>query len=311
MEATAHEPLNAETIQGWKYFRRLTPLLARLHDAGCARDGAGSSTSRRMFGSRNRRGRLLILCHIGPPLHTALPAPMLHRREIVVILGDGKCEQQPHRLILSAGSIVQRLPDKRMESPRDRLRLLPLRTDAQGPRAVRRSAVEMPELQTRAGRTDSWRHCLLRAAAARSTAPRAVWPGVGLDGGITLSLPGQQPARRHGRPEAGAGASESPAGGAASRSIFPKLLSAATPTFAASVPMQRAPTADCLVNFRGGRNGPLIMVQFTLLDGGLARDRTSRRLASQPSESRLPPGRFRPRRLVIRRFHPPRCRYGG
>jgi hypothetical protein len=44
MEATAHEPLNAQTIQGWKYFRRLTPLLARLHDAGCARDKAGNRT---------------------------------------------------------------------------------------------------------------------------------------------------------------------------------------------------------------------------------------------------------------------------
>src|SRR6266436_6696944 len=38
------EPLNAETLQGWKYFRRLTPLLARLHDAGCAHDKAGNRT---------------------------------------------------------------------------------------------------------------------------------------------------------------------------------------------------------------------------------------------------------------------------
>jgi hypothetical protein len=38
------EPLNAETLQGWKYFRRLTPLLARLRDAGCARDKAGNRT---------------------------------------------------------------------------------------------------------------------------------------------------------------------------------------------------------------------------------------------------------------------------
>jgi hypothetical protein len=35
---------NADALQGWKYFRRLTPLLARLHDAGCARDKAGNRT---------------------------------------------------------------------------------------------------------------------------------------------------------------------------------------------------------------------------------------------------------------------------
>lgn len=44
MRATVQEPLNADTIQGWKYFRRLTPLLACLHDAGCARDEAGNRT---------------------------------------------------------------------------------------------------------------------------------------------------------------------------------------------------------------------------------------------------------------------------
>ena len=33
-----------DALQGWKYFRRLTPLLARLHDAGCARDQAGNRT---------------------------------------------------------------------------------------------------------------------------------------------------------------------------------------------------------------------------------------------------------------------------
>jgi hypothetical protein len=44
MPATVREPLNAETLQGWKYLRRLSPLLARLHHAGCARDKAGNRT---------------------------------------------------------------------------------------------------------------------------------------------------------------------------------------------------------------------------------------------------------------------------
>lgn len=44
MQATPREPLIAEPLQGWKYFRRLTPLLAGLHDAGCARDKAGNRT---------------------------------------------------------------------------------------------------------------------------------------------------------------------------------------------------------------------------------------------------------------------------
>jgi hypothetical protein len=44
MQATPLEPLNAVPLQGWKYFRRLTPLLARLHDAGCVRDKAGNRT---------------------------------------------------------------------------------------------------------------------------------------------------------------------------------------------------------------------------------------------------------------------------
>jgi len=35
-------PQGAEALQGWKYFRRLMPLLARLHDANCARDKAGN-----------------------------------------------------------------------------------------------------------------------------------------------------------------------------------------------------------------------------------------------------------------------------
>src|ERR1700680_188290 len=44
MQATANEPLDGKALEGWKYFRRLTPLLARLHDAGCARDKAGNRT---------------------------------------------------------------------------------------------------------------------------------------------------------------------------------------------------------------------------------------------------------------------------
>src|SRR4029077_21181107 len=42
MQAKPCAPLNTDALQGWKYFRRLTPLLAPLHDAGCARDKAGS-----------------------------------------------------------------------------------------------------------------------------------------------------------------------------------------------------------------------------------------------------------------------------
>jgi hypothetical protein len=42
MPAELQAPLSPEALQGWKYFRRLTPLLARLHDAGCARDKAGN-----------------------------------------------------------------------------------------------------------------------------------------------------------------------------------------------------------------------------------------------------------------------------
>jgi hypothetical protein len=44
MQGQPLAPLNAETLQGWKYFRRLTPLLARLRDVGCARDKAGNRT---------------------------------------------------------------------------------------------------------------------------------------------------------------------------------------------------------------------------------------------------------------------------
>jgi hypothetical protein len=42
MEAAAPNPLQDTDLKGWKYFRRLTPLLARLHDAGCERDKAGN-----------------------------------------------------------------------------------------------------------------------------------------------------------------------------------------------------------------------------------------------------------------------------
>src|ERR1700688_344419 len=44
MQTTPLQPLNAKALQGWKYFRRLTPLLARLHDDGCQRDTAGNRT---------------------------------------------------------------------------------------------------------------------------------------------------------------------------------------------------------------------------------------------------------------------------
>jgi hypothetical protein len=44
MQEASPLPKSAPTLQGWKYFRRLTPLLARLHDAGCQRDRAGNRT---------------------------------------------------------------------------------------------------------------------------------------------------------------------------------------------------------------------------------------------------------------------------
>ena len=44
MQPESHAPPGADALQGWKYFRRLTPLLARLHDAGCARDKADNRT---------------------------------------------------------------------------------------------------------------------------------------------------------------------------------------------------------------------------------------------------------------------------
>ncbi len=42
MQPEPQAPSGAEALQGWKSFRRLTPLLARRHDAGCARDKAGN-----------------------------------------------------------------------------------------------------------------------------------------------------------------------------------------------------------------------------------------------------------------------------
>lgn len=44
MQAKPCAPLNGDVLQGWKYLRRLTPLLVRLYDAGCARDKAGNRT---------------------------------------------------------------------------------------------------------------------------------------------------------------------------------------------------------------------------------------------------------------------------
>ena len=42
MQATTHELLNGEPVEGATYFHRLKPLLAPLHNAGCARDKAGN-----------------------------------------------------------------------------------------------------------------------------------------------------------------------------------------------------------------------------------------------------------------------------
>ena len=36
------EPIREEDVQGLKYFRKLWPLLERLHDVGCRRDKAGN-----------------------------------------------------------------------------------------------------------------------------------------------------------------------------------------------------------------------------------------------------------------------------
>jgi hypothetical protein len=44
MDAWAQQPIQDSDLHGWKYFRRLTPLFQRLHDAGCQRDKAGNRT---------------------------------------------------------------------------------------------------------------------------------------------------------------------------------------------------------------------------------------------------------------------------
>jgi Transposase DDE domain len=44
MQSEPNESLNADTVKGAKFFHRLTPLLARLHNAGCARDKVGNRT---------------------------------------------------------------------------------------------------------------------------------------------------------------------------------------------------------------------------------------------------------------------------
>jgi hypothetical protein len=44
MQAAQPESLSTETVQGWKYLQRLTPLLVGLHNAGSARDKAGNRT---------------------------------------------------------------------------------------------------------------------------------------------------------------------------------------------------------------------------------------------------------------------------
>src|SRR5262245_20031538 len=44
MQPEPQAPPGADALQGWKCFRRLTPRLARLHDAGGARDKAGNRT---------------------------------------------------------------------------------------------------------------------------------------------------------------------------------------------------------------------------------------------------------------------------
>jgi hypothetical protein len=44
MDDAAPGPVREADLKGWKYFRRLLPLLARLRDDGCARDKAGNRT---------------------------------------------------------------------------------------------------------------------------------------------------------------------------------------------------------------------------------------------------------------------------
>jgi hypothetical protein len=42
MQDAPSEPLREDDLKGWKYLRRLLPLLERLHDDGCARDKPGN-----------------------------------------------------------------------------------------------------------------------------------------------------------------------------------------------------------------------------------------------------------------------------
>ena len=44
MQAASPQTPSADVFQGWKYFRRLTPLLTRLRANGCERDQAGNRT---------------------------------------------------------------------------------------------------------------------------------------------------------------------------------------------------------------------------------------------------------------------------
>lgn len=94
MDAAADAPLQESDLQGWKYFRRLTPLLARLHDAGCDRDKAG-----------NRRLHLdqyctLILLALFSPLARSL-------RALSQASGLGKVQQQLGVARTSLGSLSE------------------------------------------------------------------------------------------------------------------------------------------------------------------------------------------------------------
>jgi hypothetical protein len=42
MDAEATDTIQDSDLHGWRYFRRLTPLLQHLHEAGCQRDKAGN-----------------------------------------------------------------------------------------------------------------------------------------------------------------------------------------------------------------------------------------------------------------------------
>lgn len=61
MQPEPQAPAGADALQGWKYLRRLTPLLARRRDAGGARDQAGNRT--RHF---DQYGSLILLALFNP-----------------------------------------------------------------------------------------------------------------------------------------------------------------------------------------------------------------------------------------------------